>query len=67
MKNKPVELVFISSLPKNQLEARAALQIPSEARVMEKEEKKNRDRNGLYPLSIAGGQFDDEDSNLGFS
>lgn len=67
MKSKTAELVFISSFLKNQLEARPALQIPSETRLKKIEGKKKKDRNVFYPLSITGGQFDDEDSNLGFS
>lgn len=67
MKSKTLELVFISSFLKNQLEARPALQIPSEARVKKTEGKKRKGKNDFYPLSIAGGQFDEDDSNLGFS
>lgn len=53
MKNKTVELVFISSFLKN----------PSEAREKKTEGKKKKDRNVFYPLW----QFDDENSNLDFS
>lgn len=67
LKCKTVELVFISSFLKNQLETRPALQIPSEARAEKIEGKKKNYRNGFYPLSTAGWQFDDEDSNSGFS
>lgn len=65
MKSKTVEFVFISSFLKNQLETKPALQIPSEAKVEKIEGKKKNNRNGFYPSSIW--QFDDEDSNSGFS